>query len=223
MKLKLEILTGLATIVVHASGFPFDFPHALIKKVTLNSNGRTGSKLNMGIGDFLSNLIGGGGTKFSPPVVIGEESLMSKKAHGTSATPVQANLRWGCDFETADRICNFNRHYAEFAGYWDKKSTFLKDESDASGEIKFHDSNSGKVLFEAPKDRSFESFVKESKMHGWPSFRDNEVNWDYVRVLPNGETISIDGTHLGHNLPDGKGNRYCINIVSVAGSPISAE
>jgi peptide methionine sulfoxide reductase MsrB len=29
----------------------------------------------------------------------------------------------------------------------------------------------------------------------------------------------VDGTHLGHNLPDGKGNRYCINLVSVAGRP----
>ena len=45
------------------------------------------------------------------------------------------------------------------------------------------------------------------------------VNWDFVRVLPNGECISVDGTHLGHNLPDGSGNRYCINLVSVAGRP----
>ena len=52
--------------------------------------------------------------------------------------------------------------------------------------------------------------MRESKAHGWPSFRDQEVNWDYVRVLPNGECISVDGTHLGHNLPDGSGNRYCI-------------
>lgn len=48
------------------------------------------------------------------------------------------------------------------------------------------------------------------------SFRDDEVNWDYVRVLPDGECVSVDGTHLGHNLPDGR-NRYCINLVSVAG------
>ena len=46
------------------------------------------------------------------------------------------------------------------------------------------------------------------------------VNWDFVRVLPNGECISVDGTHLGHNLPDGSGNRYCINLVSVAGKPL---
>ena len=36
-----------------------------------------------------------------------------------------------------------------------------------------------------------------SDVLGRPSFRDNEVNWDYVRVLPDGETVSMDGTHLG--------------------------
>jgi len=46
-----------------------------------------------------------------------------------------------------------------------------------------------------------------------------QVNWDYVRVLSDGEAVSTAGTHLGHNLPDGKGNRYCINLVSVAGKP----
>lgn len=40
--------------------------------------------------------------------------------------------------------------------------------------------------------------------------------WDDVRVLPDGEAVSVFGTHLGHNLPDAKGNRYCINLVSVA-------
>ena len=28
--------------------------------------------------------------------------------------------------QTADRICNFNRHYAEFAGYW-TTTNFLKE------------------------------------------------------------------------------------------------
>ena len=40
--------------------------------------------------------------------VVGEESIMHKKNHGTSETPAQKNLRWGCDWDTADRICNFN-------------------------------------------------------------------------------------------------------------------
>merc|ERR1719247_1146210 len=47
--------------------------------------------------------------------IMAPESIMSEKAHGTSDKPVQKNLRWGCDEETADRICNFNRHWAENA------------------------------------------------------------------------------------------------------------
>ena len=35
--------------------------------------------------------------------------------------------------------------------------------------------------------------------------------------------VSADGTHLGHNLPDGSGNRYCINLVSVAGLPLGKD
>ena len=77
-------------------------------------------------------------------------------------------------------------------------------------EITFYDSNTGKPLFVAPKGRSMEDFLKESGSHGWPSFRDEEVVWENVRCLPDGESVSVDGTHLGHNLPDSSGNRYCI-------------
>jgi len=64
-------------------------------------------------------------------------------------------------------------------------------------------------------------FISESRTHGWPSFRDQEVVWENMRVLKaTGEAVSADGTHLGHNLPDAKGNRYCINLVSVAGRPL---
>ena len=48
-----------------------------------------------------------------------------------------------CDERTADNICNFNRHYAERAGYWERSTTFLKDESMTTGEITFYDSNTG--------------------------------------------------------------------------------
>ena len=73
----------------------------------------------------------------------------------------------------------------------------------------FHDSVSGRPLFTAPRGpgRDFAAFEAESKAHGWPSFRDAEVNWDFVRCLPDGECVSVDGTHLGHNLPDRSGNR----------------
>merc|ERR1712216_851045 len=148
---------------------------------------------------LLGSLLGANGDKYAG-AVMGTEDIMKPKAHGTSATPVQKDLRWNCDAQTA----------------------FLKEESEASGEISFYDSNTGNELFTAPKGRSFEQFVKESRVHGWPSFRDDEVNWDYVRVLPDGEAVSVDGTHLGHNLPDKNGNRYCINLVSVAGRPKKA-
>merc|ERR1719446_1976042 len=102
------------------------------------------------------------------------------------------------------------------------KTTFLQ-EVDRTKVTTFYDSVSGKPLFKAPIGRSFDEFEKESRAHGWPSFRDDEVVWDNVRCLGNGEAVSIDGTHLGHNLPDRKGSRYCINLVSVAGNPTSEE
>jgi peptide methionine sulfoxide reductase MsrB len=117
---------------------------------------------------------------------------------------------------------NFNRHYAEYAGYW-TSTEFLNDVrnnyKESDGAIKFYDSVNGNLLFTAPVGRTMDEFILESKKHGWPSFRDEETNWEYVRVLKDGECVSVTGTHLGHNLPDKSGNRYCINLVSVAGQP----
>lgn len=132
----------------------------------------------------------------------------------------------------ADKICCFNRHYAEFSGYafsaqviWleQLRSEQRQANEKASPEVPttYYDSVTGKPLFKAPVGRSLDDFIKESRGHGWPSFRDDEVVWENVRVLPNGETISVDGTHLGHNLPDFNGNRYCINLISVAGNPVA--
>jgi len=156
--------------------------------------------------------------------IAGSEELMSEKAHGTAAAPVQKVLRWECDSNTADRICCFNRHAAERSGYYSSVADFCSavDASKRDGtEMTFYDSVTGKALFVAPRGRTWDDFLNESQIHGWPSFRDDEVITDDVRVLPNGETVSVDGTHLGHNLPDSNGNRYCINLVSVAGKPVS--
>jgi len=158
---------------------------------------------------------------FDPPVVMGDEYVMAPKIHGTSWAPVRKPLRWGCDHKLADHICNFNRCAAEEAGYFEG-TQFLQDAKQIQGEITFYDSNTCKPLFNAPRDRTWDEFVQESKKHGWPSFRDAEVNWGLVRVLPGGETVSIHGTHLGHLIPDRTGNRYCINLVSVAGAPPAA-
>lgn len=163
--------------------------------------------------DLSDGCKGGSAAPGSKYPIMGDESLMKPKSHGTCATPVKASVRWGCDSALADRICCYNRHYAEHSGYW-LTTNFLK-EVDRKGETTFYDSVSGKPLFIAPRGRTFAEFEAESRSHGWPSFRDAEVIWDDVRVLEDGETVSLAGTHLGHNLPDRKGNRYCINLVSV--------
>jgi peptide methionine sulfoxide reductase MsrB len=206
--------------------------------------------------------------------IIGDDSIMSKKQHGTSQSSVQKNLRWECDWDTADRVCNFNvrffggvaiylfrthtqnthnnipltfaitdnsyflfvsspsmiyflsiqRHYAEHSGYF-LETTFTSDalkelEASPTKQVTFYDSNTGKPLFHVPVNRTWDEFILESKEHGWPSFRDEETNWDNVRCLRGtGEAVSLAGTHLGHNVPDEKGNRYCVNLVSVAGHP----
>ena len=43
--------------------------------------------------------------------------------------------------------------------------------------------------------------------------------WANVRCLQVGEAVCLNGTHLGHNLPDQSGNRHYINLLSVEGGP----
>lgn len=157
-----------------------------------------------------------------PSEFIGDESIMRKKAHGSTEKPVQDKLRFGVDRLTANDICSFNRDGAE--SQWTFLRSSFQQEFKAASEknpMTFYDSVSGKPLFKAPVGRSAEDFFVESRIHGWPSFRDSEVVWQNIRVLRNGETVSVDGTHLGHNLPDRIGNRFCINLVSVSGQPAS--
>jgi len=152
--------------------------------------------------------------------VFGDNDIMAPKAHGTSESAVQENLRYGVSNKLSDKICNFNRHFAEYSGSF-LKTSFEDEVIAAKGQpITFYDSVSGKPLFVAPIGRSVDEFLSESEYHGWPSFRDQEVVWENVRVLKDGETVSITGTHLGHNIPSkDRRNRYCINLVSVAGNP----
>merc|ERR1740130_1025465 len=99
---------------------------------------------------------------------------MSKKAHGTCAHGPGKNLRWNVDPGTTDKICCYNRHYAEHSGYW-TSTDFLKEMANPTGEVIFYDSISLKPLFVAPRGRPWAAFIKESRAHGWPSFRDEEV------------------------------------------------
>lgn len=131
-------------------------------------------------------------------------------------------LRYGCDkhYSTADHICCNNHRYAEPFGFLSSAPIQLFSQLDASGTTVFYDSVCGAPLFVAPRGRSFDAWKHESEHHGWPSFRPEEMTQN-VRILPGGRMESVCGTHLGHNLPDGR-DRYCIDLVCIAGTPITA-
>lgn len=63
-----------------------------------------------------------------------------------------------------------NDCYISVSGYFET-TKFMNDAKANSGEINFYDSNTGKLLFTAPKGRTLEEFLVESRAHGWPSFR----------------------------------------------------
>lgn len=72
------------------------------------------------------------------------------------------------------------------SGYFET-TDFIKD-ARQQPEINFYDSNTGKLLFTAPKGRSMEDFLVESRAHGWPSFRGTEPVPHFI-ALPCSRTI----------------------------------
>jgi peptide methionine sulfoxide reductase MsrB len=84
------------------------------------------------------------------------------------------------------------------------------------GHVTFYDSALNRPVFAVTK-RPLSQFLEESVKHGWPSFRAEDVVWENVRILDDGEVVTRDGLHLGHNIPDEKGARFCINLVCVSG------
>jgi len=167
-----------------------------------------------------------------PPVRYGDAAVLrAPRAHGTSQHTVQSPLRFGIDgadhIAVADRVCCFNANGVDaeparfFAGTHLERE-LREAESAGALPLLFRDSVTGKAVFKAPVGRSVDAFLAESARHGWPSFRDPEVVWENVRVLRrSGECVSVDGTHLGANIPSGalcgRRNRFCINLVAVAG------
>jgi hypothetical protein len=161
-------------------------------------------------------------------IVYGDDTIMAEKEHGSVSVGVQEVLRWGVSRELADGICCFNRQGAEPSNYFAECLEFTKRVGWArgrevdNGPIVFYDSVHSRPCFVAPVGRSSDEFLSESLRHGWPSFRADEVSWDYVRVLSDREVVTIDGVHLGHKIDDTSGARYCINLCCVAGSPAAA-
>ena len=54
----------------------------------------------------------------------------------------------------------------------------------------FYDAQCGIPLFKAPKGRSMEAFETESRRHGWPSFRDEELVKENIEIRDGGEVVS---------------------------------
>ena len=127
------------------------------------------------------------------------------------------------DYSTAETICCNNHRYAEKSGYLAESQVDLFGRLDPNVETVFYDSVCGIPLFIAPRGRSFESFEADSLKHGWPSFNPEEVISENIVLHDDGRMESACLTHLGHNLPEGGVDRYCIDLVCVAGSPLSAN
>jgi hypothetical protein len=89
---------------------------------------------------------------------------------------------WWCYFGCSNSIAKISHTFiglltfTEHSGYFEMKTDFVKHAKSTKGEIEFYDSNTGKLLYSAPRGRSMDEFLKESKAHGWPSFRDAEVS-----------------------------------------------
>jgi len=127
------------------------------------------------------------------------------------------------DYDLADQICCDNHVFAEPSGYQTQSQVNLfrrLDDSEGAENI-FYDSVCGIPLFIAPRGRTFDEFEDESIRHGWPSFRPEEMISENIKIYSNGRMESKCGTHLGHNLPEGGVDRYCIDLVCIAGTPTS--
>ena len=153
-----------------------------------------------------------------------------RQSAAAAPAPVQSDLRWGCDRAVADRICCFHRHYAEHSGSAARgdgaesraralshrpararaslaatsKDALLADVARPRGDLP--DSVSGRPLFTAPRGQARPRRSGRSRRTaGRASAAPGELG--FRRCLPDGECVSVDGTHLGHNLPDRSGNR----------------
>jgi len=153
-----------------------------------------------------------------------DASSADDQCHGHSPMEsVRTFLGAEIDYGTSERICCHNHRYAEYAGYLNSPEVDLFSRLDPGSETVWYDSVCGIPLFVAPRGRTFEEFREESLKHGWPSFRPEELVSENVIIHPGGRMESKCLTHLGHNLPEGGVDRYCIDLVCVAGSPLAAD
>ena len=144
MKLSPTFVVVAAALAGSASAFGTPQRPSTTSSVTVNENASSRRTF------INSGLVGAAAAMFLPKeakaavqvggkLVLGDESIMAPKSHGTSEKPVQENLLYGVSNSLADKICNFNRHFAERGGYF--LTTSFEDEVlAAKGPITFYDS-----------------------------------------------------------------------------------
>lgn len=150
--------------------------------------------------------------------------VMSPLGCASSACMQKGNLLYGCEAyrqKYQSICCTVPQSWAEQAGFQNTVNFFgqLEAKYGVPSEIVFYDSQCGLPIYVAPRGRTYADWKQESISHGWPSFRDKEVVHDNVKAHGgyNGELVSKCNTHLGHNLPDSKGRRDCVNLMCMAG------
>ena len=141
----------------------------------------------------------------------------------TPMESVSSYLGATLDYSVANRICCNNHRFAEYKGYLAANEVDFFGRLDPSAETVFYDSVCGVPLFIAPRGRTFDEFKQESLKHGWPSFRPEELVSENVIIHNDGRMESVCKTHLGHNLPSGGVDRYCIDLVCMAGEPLDED
>lgn len=82
---------------------------------------------------------------------------------------------------------------------------------DKVGETNYYDSVTGKLLYTAPRGRTFEEFKAESKSHGWPSFRDSEVTLSLICHLD----LHFASTSLATVVNRQRDRGYYLNVLLI--------
>jgi len=155
-----------------------------------------------------------------PPLVSGTV----QQCNGLDPQPgVASFLGAKLDYDFADYICCHNHIWAEDRGYLAFPEVDLFNRLDPEAETIWYDSVCGIPLFISPRGRSFDDFKTESLYHGWPSFRPEEIVSENVIIHDDGRMESRCRTHLGHNIPKDGIDRYCIDLLCIAGAPLAPD
>ncbi|KAL7552073.1 hypothetical protein ACHAWF_015325 [Thalassiosira exigua] len=158
------------------------------------------------------------------PTVASSSGNDGEQCYGRTPMPsVSTYLGASLDYSIAEHICCNNHRWAEDRGYLASPEVDLFGRLNPANQTVFYDSVCGLPLFVAPRGRTFEEFRDESLKHGWPSFRPEEMVSENVILHDDGRMESACLTHLGHNLPEGGVDRYCVDLVCVAGEPLSPD